>query len=454
MDWLQGGQRIHFVGIGGSGMCTLAELLHARGDALTGSDCAVSDNVIHLQELGIPVSIGHAAANVGDAQAVIYTAAVSDDNPELVEARRRGLPVIERAEALGALSAEYAHTVAVAGTHGKTTTSSMIAHILLKAGLDPSVAIGGRLPLLGANGHAGKGGAFICEACEFKDHYLQLHYDTGIVLDVDADHLDYFGSLDGVIRSFHQFAARAHTLIANGDDANTRRAMEGLRPVYYGTDQSYPWQARNIQMMDAYGDFDIWHDDAFFAHVRLGVPGEHNVHNALAAAAVAHRCGASAAQIADGLADFHGAGRRFEFLGSAAGVAVADDYAHHPTEIEATLRTAKALPYRAVWAVFQPFTYTRTARHLDAFAAALSLADRAIVCDILGSRESNTVNVSAKDITDRMAQADGMYVATFEEVAEYIAEHVPADTLVLTMGGGDVYKCARLILEKLKEKNE
>lgn len=455
-DILERVRRVHFVGIGGSGMSPLAEILHARGYQLSGSDNNESDNVARMRALGIPVYMGHAAENIAGAELVVYTSAVNSRNPELEEARRRGIPLLERAKLLGLITRRYPNTVAVSGTHGKTTTTSMIAQILVTAGLDPTLFIGGRLPLIGANGRAGSTGTMVCEACEFQDHYLEMHPAISVILNIDADHLDYFGTLDNVVASFRKFAFQtSSTLIVNLDDKNARRAAEGWtdkRVVFYSTaDGSAPWSARNIGTEEgSYGVYDLYHEGEPLGRVRLGVPGAHNVSNSLAAAAAAFLCGASPAQIIEGLESFHGAGRRFEFLGTAGGVTIADDYAHHPTEISATLNAAKSMGYQRVWAIFQPFTFSRTARHLDGFVSSLSIADKVIVSDIMGSREENTYGVSSGQITSRIPGA--LYLPTFPEIADYVAAHAEEGDLVLTMGGGDVYKCARMIRERLEKK--
>lgn len=450
-------KRVHFVGIGGSGMSPLAEILHQLGYAITGSDVNESDNVARMRALGIAVAMPQAAQNVGNAELVVYTAAVSPDNPELVEAERRGIPLLERAKLLGLITRRYPNTVAVAGTHGKTTTTSMIAQILLEAGLDPSVFIGGRLPLIGANGRAGGSDTMVCEACEFKDHYLEMHPAISIILNIDADHLDYFGTLENVIASFENFAKlTGEMLILNAADANTALLIDrcaGQHIVTYGTDPSCDWSARNIRTVrGAYGEYDLYRGDTFVCAVSLGAPGAHNVLNSVAAAIAADACGASPAQIAHGLAAFSGAGRRFEFLGEVGGITFADDYAHHPTEIAATLDAAKKLPYNRVIAVFQPFTFSRTVRHLDEFAAALSAADIAIVSDIMGSREQNTYGVSSDQITDQIE--NGVYLPTFEDITAYVTKEARPGDLVLTMGGGDVYKCARMMKAAIEKQGE
>ena len=448
-------KRVHFVGIGGSGMSPLAEILHALGYTITGSDINESDNVTRMRNLGITVKMPQMADNVGDAELVVYTAAVRDDNPELIAAKQRNFPLLERATLLGVLSRQFANTVAVAGTHGKTTTSSMLSHILLEAGKDPSVFIGGRLPLINANGKAGQSDIFVCEACEFKDHYLQMTPAISIILNVDADHLDYFGDLKGVIASFRRFAAQTtETLIVNADDPETLQAVDGLTNAHivrYGADKNNDWSAQNITTVHgSYGKYDLYHQGVFVAAVTLGVPGRHNVFNSLAATAAAYLCGVATEDIVRGLEAFHGAGRRFEFVGVVNDVTIVDDYAHHPTEIAATIAAAKALTEGDVWAVFQPFTFSRTARHLNEFADTLSAADHVIVSDIMGSRETNEWNVSSVQITEQIDHAH--YLATFEEITRFVATNVQPHDLVLTMGGGDVYKCARMIKAALEQR--
>ncbi len=453
-EFLTGIRRVHFVGIGGSGMSPLAEILHSLGFAVTGSDVNESDNLARMRRLGIPIMMPQKAENIGDADLVVYTAAVSADNPELVAAKERNIPLMERAKLLGALSRRFSDTVAVAGTHGKTTTSSMVSQILLQADRDPSVFIGGRLPLIDANGHAGSSEVFVCEACEFKDHYLEMNPAISILLNVDADHLDYFGSLENVIASFRRFATQTtDTLIVNAEDGNTMKAVEGLTHatvIRYGYSLDCDWSAQHVTVHDgAYGCYDLYHNGEKIASITLGVPGEHNVLNSVAAAAAAHLCGATPTEIAAGLAAFHGAGRRFEFLGTVNDITIADDYAHHPTEIVATLQAAKAMPYDRVWAIFQPFTFSRTARHLNEFAEALAIADKVVVSDIMGSRETNEWHVSSTQITEQIEGAH--YLATFDEISRFVAENAESNDLILTMGGGDVYKCARMIKALLEK---
>ena len=450
---LPGVRRVHFIGIGGSGMCSLAEILHAMGYEVSGSDDLESDNVARLRSLGISVSLPLAARNIRDPEAVVYTVAVSDTHPEMQAAKALGVPVIERAALLGMLTRHYPRSLAVAGTHGKTTTTSMVSQILLEAALDPTLVIGGRLPLIEANGRAGRSDILVCEACEFKDHFLQMAPAVSVILNIDADHLEYFGSLENIIRSFRRFSEQTGSiLLVNGDDANTLRAVDGLEGktiVRFGLAPENEWAALNITEGGPYGRYDLYHSGTFVAHIALSVPGRHNIANSVAAAAAASLLGASPAQIAAGLLHFGGAGRRFETVGTVRGVTIIDDYAHHPTEIAATLEAAKSLPHRRVWAVFQPFTFSRTARHLDAFADALSAADEAVVSDIMGSREVNTWNVSSSQITDRLPGSH--YIPDFEVISRFVSEHVQEGDLVVTMGGGNIYQCARMIRDRLTQ---
>ncbi len=453
-DILHDVSRIHFVGIGGSGMSPLVEILHTLGYTITGSDNNESDNLKRIGKLErVTVMMGHKAENIREAQMVVYTSAIHPDNPELAAAKESGIPLIERAKLLGMISKRFSQTVAVAGTHGKTTTTSMISQILLEAEKDPTLFIGGRLPLIQANGRAGSSETMVCEACEFQNHYLEMEPAISLILNVDADHLDFFGDLDGVIRSFATFAAQTTSkIIYNADDENTRRALEGVpteKLISYGLSPDAEWHAVNAQMKGAYGEYDLFCGERMITHIRLGVPGEHNIGNSVGAAAAATLCGASPAEIAAGLLHFRGAGRRFEILGEFGGVTIVDDYAHHPTEIMATLTTAKQMPFAHVWAVFQPFTFSRTARHLEEFAEALSVADTAVVSDIMGSREVNEWGVSSEQITEKMA--NGVYVADFAGITDYVTAHVQPGDMVITMGGGDVYKCARMIAAALKE---
>lgn len=440
---------IHFVGIGGAGMCALAEILHHRGCRLTGSDNNESDTLARMRKLGIPVTMGHRAENVDGAALVVHTAAVHDDNAELIAAREKGIPVIDRAQLLGLVASEYANTIAVSGTHGKTTTTSMLTQILIEAELDPTAIIGGKLPFIGGNSRTGHSGTMVCEACEFVDSFLQLHPAVAVILNIDDDHLDYFKTVDNLIEHFHIFTQQTtRAIVYNGDDANTLRAVKGspLKKITFGFAASNDYYPENLRINESgHYEFGVVHGGETVANITLHIPGKHNVLDALAACAAAAETGASFSGIERGLNDYKGAGRRFEILGRVGGVTVADDYAHHPTELAATLRAAKQLHYRQVWAVFQPFTFSRTVMLMDDFAKALAIADHVVLSEIMGSREVNTYNVYSSDLAAKVPGS--VWFHTFEEIAEYVTQEAQPGDLVITLGCGDIYKAAKMMLK-------
>ncbi len=450
---LEGKKHIHFIGIGGSGMFPIAQILHAEGYYLTGSDNNPSDTLELVKKLGIPVTMGQRAENIEGADLIVHTAAIMADNPELIAARASGVPVIERSVMLGILTRCYPNAICVCGTHGKTTTSCMITQILLDGGFDPSAVIGGKLPEIGGNGRVGKSDLMVCEACEFVDTFLKLSPDTAVVLNIDEDHMDYFKTMENLVASFHKFCGMATRLvIANGEDPEVRLALEGVEKplITFGwTDKSDYYPANIITHRSIHTSFDLMYKGENLGHLDLYVPGRHNVLNAAAAAAAAMSAGASFEQVKAGLAAFHGAGRRFEILGEAKGVTIADDYAHHPAEIRATLNAAKDLDFKRVIAVHQPFTYSRTKMLLNEFAEALPIADMVVLSEIMGSREKNTVGIYSKDLAEKIPGC--VWFPTFEEIAEYVCSIAEPGDLVITLGCGDIYKAAKLILKKLKD---
>ena len=442
---LNGVQRIHFVGIGGSGMSPLAEILHARGYALSGSDNNESDNLTRIRALGIPVYMGHRAENINGADMVVYTAAVPADNSELAAARAAGLPLIERAALLGWITRQFPHTVAVAGTHGKTTSTAMLCQILLDAGTDPSIFIGGRLPCINANGHAGTNDTMVCEACEFRDHYLEMRPAVSILLDVDADHLDYFGTLDNVIASFRKFCTLAGKVIANGDDPHTVKAMEGIDYVSFGLGEGNRIHAAN--MCPDWRHFDVVCDGEYYCHLDMGVLGKHNAMNALAAAAAAWMMGIPGEAVSHGLQSFHGAGRRMEFKGTYNGADVYDDYAHHPDEVAATIAAVRnAMPDKRLVLAFQPHTYSRTSALFDDFVRELGRADVLVLAEIYAARERNTIGISSADVAEKIPGA--VFCETLPEVTDYLRENVREGDVVITMGAGDIFRAGEALLGK------
>ena len=448
---IKSAKRIHFIGIGGSGMCPLAEILHSQGHNLTGSDNNESDTLKRIRNLGIPVTMGQKAENVEGADMVVYTAALLPDNPELVAAKESGIPTFERSKLFGYFTRKYDNCVGVCGTHGKTTVTSMLTHILIDNEFDPSAVIGGRLPLTGTNGRVGQSDILVCEACEYKDTFLDLTPDISVILNVDRDHMEYFKTLENLEASFRKFADMStKCVIYNGDDKNTIDSIagvEGKNMISFGKNDDCTYVAKNISFINgAFPCYDVYKGEELLGRIELSVPGEHNTLNSLAAIVTAMYLGASFQQCQKSIATFKGAGRRFEFLGQYNGADIVDDYAHHPAELEVTLTAAKQMGYKRVWAVFQPFTFSRTKMHLNAFAEVLSIADKVVMTEIMGSREINTYGITTQDLADEIPGS--VWFDTFPKVADYLKENITEGDLVLTLGCGDVYKIAKLILGK------
>ena len=453
-DILSRVKRVHFIGIGGSGMCPIAEILLSKGYELTGSDRSESDTLDRVRGYGIPVFTEHKPENVDGAELVVYSAAVPKDNPELVAAREKGIPAIERSVMLGLVTKRYPRSVAVSGTHGKTTTTALLTQTLLMGGADPSAIIGGKLPYIGGNGRAGASDTIVCEACEYVDTFLQLHPYLSIILNIDADHLDYFGTIDNIIRSFHQFALQTTgILLVYGDDPNVKKAMEGVtnaRIVTFGMKPENDYSAADVRdEPKACEDFTVCRNGKPLCRAELSIPGKHNILNALAAAAAADLLGIDPETIASALHAFHGVHRRFEVLGSFGGVTVADDFAHHPTELTATLSAAKRMGFREVWALFQPHTYSRTKAFFHEFAEALSHVDHLVLADIYAARETDTLGISSKDLADRIPGAE--YCPTLEDVTDRLAQLAQPGDLLLTVGAGDIHVAGERLLEREEE---
>ncbi len=430
-------------------MYPLAQILHSEGYYITGSDNNETDTLAAVRKMGIPVQLGQRAENIAGADLIIHTAAIMADNPELIAARESGVPVLERCELLGLITQRYHHAVCVSGTHGKTTTSAMLTQILMEANIDPSAVIGGKLPLIGGNGRAGKSDVMVCESCEYVDTFLHLSPDIAVILNIDRDHMEYFKTLERLIGSFRRFAQMAtEALIVNGDDANTMTAIEGLNKkiTTFGLSDTNDYYPANIGKAegDCFFRYDLMHQGEKCCTIELYVPGKHNILNSMAAAVAALSVGAAPEQVAKGLADFRGAGRRFEILGKCNGAVIADDYAHHPAELRVTLEAAKELHYKRVWAVFQPFTYSRTAMLLEDFAKVLPIADRVVMTEIMGSREKNTYHIYTKDLADKIEGS--VWFPTFEEIADYLRQNITEGDLVITLGCGDVYKIAKMLI--------
>lgn len=447
-------KRVHFVGIGGSGMCPLAEILIAKGYDVSGSDSNDGDTLKRIKSYGIPVFMGHDKNNINGAELVVYTAAVKQDNPELAAARENGIPTVERSVMLGIVSRRFKNTIAVAGTHGKTTTTAMIAQILIGSHFEPTAVIGGTLPNIGGNSYVGNSELFVCEACEYVDSFLQITPSTAVILNVDADHLDYFENIDNIKKSFAKFTAQTSgTVIVNGDDENALDSVKNaaVPVVTFGFGENNNYRAvMTSPQSTVYDAFDFYFNNKKLCNIQLSVPGKHNVYNALAAAAAAHNAGVSPEDISENLNKFTGVHRRFEILGQHCGITVADDFAHHPTEITATLSAAMQMGFRKVWNVFQPHTYSRTAVLLDDFAKALSIVDEAVILEILPVRETNTYNIYNTDLGEKVVGSK--CIDTFADAADYVCKHAEPGDLILTMGGGNVYMCANMINDTLEKK--
>ncbi len=447
-------KKIHFIGIGGAGMCPLAEILLSLGYEITGSDNNDTETFRRIEKEGAKVFLGQVKENIADdTQLVIYTNAILKGNEEL-EYAKASFPCFERAELLGAVSRIFSNCIGVCGTHGKTTVSSMITQALLAADLDPSAVIGGKLPVIDAYGRYGNSQNFVCESCEFNNTFLHMNADMAVVLNIDEDHLDFFGNLDNIKKSFREFCEKTtKTIIYNGDDENTVDMLKGIAEkqlVSYGTSDKNEWTAKNISVPGGFhSEYDAYHNGEFEAHIEISVPGEHNILNSLAAFVACKLSGADTEKICKGLKEFNGAGRRFELKGVYKGITIADDYAHHPKEIEVTLKAAMKMGYKRVWAVHQPFTYTRTSLLLDDFARVLQIADKCVISEIMGSREVNTIGIKATDLSDKIPGS--IQIDKLSDIADYLAENCKEGDLVITLGCGDVYKVSRMLVDKLKD---
>lgn len=431
-------------------MCPLVEILHSKGYEISGSDNNESDTLNRVRSLGIPVFLGQRAQNIEGSQMIVYTAAILPDNPELCAAKESGIPTFERKELLGAITRMFDNCICVCGTHGKTTVTAMLTQIFLQSGADPTAVIGGKLPLTGTNGIAGGSQNMLCEACEFVDTFLSLSPDVSVILNIDEDHLDYFKTLDNLIASFTKFASMTRKeIIINADDANTLRAVEGIKDkrfITFGLGKDNDFRAENIVLEHEFASFDIIKYGENVGRISLGIPGKHNIFNALAAIAAADNAGIPMDKIIACAEQFRGAGRRFEILKKINGITIADDYAHHPRELEVTLNAAMGMGFKRVWAVFQPFTYSRTKILFDDFVRVLKIPDRVVMTEIMGSRERNTYGVYTSQLAEKIPGS--VWFNTFDEVADYVVKNAEEGDLVITLGCGDIYKAAKLMIKK------
>ena len=452
-NYMSPGRKGHLVGIGGVSMSSLAEVLAGMGLNITGSDMnEANPNVAALREKGIKIYIGHSGDNIEpDVDFIVRTAAVHDDNPEIVRAHELDIPVFERTQAWGAISKDYSNALCISGTHGKTTTTSMCTHILMAAEKDPTVMIGGTLPLLKAGHRVGHGNTIIMEACEYYNSFLSFHPTVAVILNIEADHLDFFKDLGDVEHSFRAFAERTPEdgyVVANHDDANTMNTLRGIdrRVITFGLTPEADVYAENIEYKGANSHFDIMYKGRFFTDVMLHVPGVHNVKNALAATAACICVGVRPSSVKYGLAGFNGAGRRFEFKGKYNGADVYDDYAHHPGELRALLDAVEQLNYKRTILVFQPHTYSRTAALFEDFVAQLRRPDVLLLAEIFAAREKNTIGISSRSLAERVDGAS--FYPSFGELEDAVRAIAEPGDIVLTVGAGDVYKIGEHIVEK------
>lgn len=452
-------KHIHMLGIGGVSMSGIAEILHHWGFIITGSDAHSSEITNKLISNGINVTIGHDLENLKNADAVVYTAAISKDDIEMVTARELNIPLIERADFLGELTKSFGNTIGISGTHGKTTTTSMVSVCFLKAHLDPSIQVGGILKQIDGNYKIGNSEYFIIEACEYVESFLKFRPKAEIILNIDNDHLDYFKNFDNIKNAFIKYVKLLPAdgvLVLNADDENCLSLKEYTSSSYitYGIDNKEAnFTADNICFDDnGFAEFDVYKNKTFFEHIKLSVAGMHNVLNTLSCISLCDYYGISSKDMKEALLEFTGAHRRLEYKGTYNDITVFDDYAHHPTEIKATCNALHNKKFNESWVIFQPHTYSRTRNLLDEFANALSRFDHVIIADIYAARETNTYGVSSKDIVDRINSTRGTaphceYIQNFDDIVTYVKSHAKPHDIVLTLGAGNVTDIGPMILK-------
>ena len=451
-------KKIHFAGIGGISMSGLAEILLNNGHIITGSDNKVSDTTEHLKNIGIKIYIGQKAENIEpDTDLFVYTAALKSDNPEIVEAKRQGIKIIDRAELLGTMMKNYTYPISVSGTHGKTTTTSMLTEVLLENKDDPAVTVGGILESIGGNFRIGSKKYFVVESCEYCDSFLKFNPYSAIILNVDYDHADYFTSLDMLYSSFNTFAKRIPEngfLVINSEIPNLEKIIKDVNCeiIKYGINNVDGWSAKDISYNEkGLGKYTAVFNNEEFCKIELSVPGKHNISNSLGVVALCQKSGIPAESIVAGLKNFKGTHRRFEYKGTFNGVDVIDDYAHHPTEIKATLSSAKAHKINKLWCVFQPHTFSRTKSLLKEFSESFDDADNIILLDIYPAREKDDGTIHSKDLA-KLIEKRGknvLYIDSFKKAEEYLLSHCHKQDMLITMGAGDVYLVGENILSTI-----
>ncbi len=456
LETIQKYKKIHMIGIGGVSMSGLAEHLTHYGFIITGSDAHESDNTKHLKKLGINVQIGHHPEMIADADLIVYTAAIQENDLERQKALELKKEHMERSEFLGLITKCYKECICISGTHGKTTTTSMIATCFLEAEYDPTIEVGAYLKNIKGNNKTGNSDYFILEACEYVDSFLHFYPKTEIILNIDNDHLDYFKTIDNIKHSFQKFIQRLDNnglVIANYDDENTVEVTKDMQSslITYAIDHKADYQARNI-ILDSYGypTFECFKNDNYFFTFTLSVRGFHNILNALACIATCDYYQIDSKTIQKGLQNFTGANRRFEKIGEYQSIPVFDDYAHHPTEIKTTLNTSKEIPHHETWAIFEPHTYTRTEEHLKEFAKILAEFDHIILSEIYAARETNTTGISSKDLLKLIQEKNpnSIYLDSYDKIILYLKEHVKKDDIIVTIGAGPINQVGYQLIQK------
>ena len=442
---LKPGAHIHFIGIGGISMSGLAAILIKKGFKVTGSDKLKTHITANLEKQGAIIYEGHDEKHIQGADLIVYTAAVHQDNPEIQAAMENNIEMIDRAECLGAIMKMYKNAVGISGTHGKTTTTGMLAHALIYADKDPTVSIGGELDIIGGNIKTGNSDCFITEACEYTNSFLKFFPKIAVITNIEEDHLDFFSGIEQIKESFAAFAKLTEPngyVVACGDDKNIRDTLKNSNSniIYYGKDSNSDYYVQNINIKHGYPDFDVMYKNSFLTHISLNIPGFHNILNAVAVIAVCQLMGIDADIASKGIETFKGTHRRFEKLGTCNGATVIADYAHHPTEIAATLKAAKDFDYNTMWCVFQPHTYTRTKTLWNSFLTCFDNADKLIFTHIYAAREKPDGVTKASNLAKQISESgkDAVYMEDFSQICSYLKENLKENDLVFVMGAGDV----------------
>ncbi|WP_423243553.1 UDP-N-acetylmuramate--L-alanine ligase [Anaerophilus nitritogenes] len=446
---------IHFIGIGGISMSAIAETLLTFGYRVSGSDMNASHMTEKLSQKGATIYIGHSEKNIDHCDLVVYTAAVKKDNPELIKSKLLNIPTISRSQMLGLLMKKFKTSIAVSGTHGKTTTTSMISLILEYSNFHPTIMVGGELDAIGGNVKIGERNYFVTEACEYVGSFLNFFPNFGIILNIDEDHLDYFKDMNDIIETFEKFThliPKDGVLIGFYDDPHVQRVLSkaNCKVITYGSHSNCDYRVENIQFSkEGYPSFDTFYQNKFLGSFILSVPGIHNVYNALAAIASTHTLGIEIDNIIKHIASFKGTHRRFDLLGTLEeNIKIIDDYAHHPTEVKATLKAASNIPHNNIWCIFQPHTYTRTKALLNDFSNSFFDADKIIISDIYAAREKDPGTIHSKDLVEKIRDTnkDVLYLNDFEKISSYIREHAKPNDIIITMGAGDIYTVGKMLL--------